>query len=412
MSSKKNNGKGDAYPTAEEIFDKPPAPAGPLPPAWEDDSVAGELANERAREIISAELDGLRPAPSKKKAPPPPKKTKIEQAIENALLDVEQARIVQIQKYPEQRWAVHGIIPEGCTFIAGPPKLGKSIFCLNIAVAVAEGGKALSYFDVERGAVLYLALEDSKRRIQKRLAQLVTTELSDRLEIATKWPRLNAGGLEALEAWVRTREDPRLLIIDTFKMLRPLRIDATNHVNPYDIDYADVQPLTEFAVENRISLLIVTHTRKLFADDPLATVSGSFGLTGAADGVLVISRQRNNRQATLMVIGRDVEEQELALEFTPDIFSWAVLGENKSVRRKNERRDILDVLKESDEPLAPRDIADFLAQSPASIRAMLLRMRKDGEIGIFGKKYHLPEHVPKKKQLRGNGHEDDSDLPF
>lgn len=403
MPPKKENGKSELETTsAEEIFNKPPAPAGPLPKAWVDDSIARMAADEVIAEKLVEEFHRiLNPPPKKarpqpvKTAPQPNKKSRAEQVVDAAMARIVSAKQILATEYPEQRWAVKNVIPEGTTFIAGPPKLGKSIFSLNIALAVAEGGKALSYFDVERGAVLYLALEDSERRIQKRLRQLVTREPSDNLEVVTKWPRLNMGGIEAIEEWTRRkRDDARLLIVDTFKMLRPLRLGNNNHANTYDIDYEDVSPLTEFTIENHIALLIVTHTRKLFADDPLATVSGSFGLTGAADGVLVLSRQRNNKKATLTVIGRDVEEQELALEFSPDIFSWAVIGDSRSVKRNDEREEILALLKDSAEPMPPRDIADLLGRPAGTIRMRLLRMRRDGELAIFDDGYQLPDYAP------------------
>src|SRR5262249_28939741 len=163
----------------------------------------------------------------------------------------------------------------------------------------------LSHFDVERGAVLYLALEDGERRIKTRLAKLTRGTLSDKLEVTTKWPRLNQGGLEAIEEWIKRHADARLLIVDTFKMIRPLRAGMNRNANTYDLDYEDVSPLTELTTQNRIALGIVTHTRKAIADDPLAMISGSFGLSGAADGALVLARPRNSRTATMSVIGRD-----------------------------------------------------------------------------------------------------------
>jgi len=391
-------------PTAEEIFDKPPAPPPPLSPAWTDDSIARQLADDAIAETL---LDEIIHEPPPAPAPAKKEKKKSERVIEDALSRIVDAQTILDTHYPEPMWAVKGVIPEGTTFIAGPPKLGKSIFCLNIAVAVAEGGKALSYFDVERGSVLYLALEDSERRIQKRLKQLVTRQLSGNLKVATKWPRLNLGGLEAIEAWAQRRDDARLLIVDTFKMLRPIRQGVHNNVNAYDLDYEDVAPLTEFASANQICLVIVTHTRKAMADDPLATVSGSFGLTGAADGVLVLARQRNSRTATLTVIGRDVEEQELALEFSPDIYSWAVLGKSESVKQRDERSEILDLLQDSDEPLSPGEIAVMLDRPRGAIRMRLLRMRRDRELSLFGRgNYHLPNYEPRMKQTIRNGYDE------
>lgn len=52
--------------------------------------------------------------------------------------------------------------------LAGRPKLGKSWLALQLAQASACGGKVFEQ-SVEPGPVLYIALEDSERRLQQRL---------------------------------------------------------------------------------------------------------------------------------------------------------------------------------------------------------------------------------------------------
>ena len=78
--------------------------------------------------------------------------------------------------FPEPRFAVDGLLPEGLSFMAGAPKLGKSWMALGLGIAVASGGRALGSVPVEAGDVLYLALEDSPRRLQSRLRTLVGDE--------------------------------------------------------------------------------------------------------------------------------------------------------------------------------------------------------------------------------------------
>ena len=70
---------------------------------------------------------------------------------------------------PEPKWAVAGLLPAGFSVLAGKPKLGKSWLGLDIALAVALGGVALGSIHVSQGDVLYLALEDTTRRLQTRI---------------------------------------------------------------------------------------------------------------------------------------------------------------------------------------------------------------------------------------------------
>ena len=86
---------------------------------------------------------------------------------------------------PPVRWAVPGVVPEGVTLLAGKPKLGKSWFTLGLGVATSTGGVALGTKRVEQGECLYLALEDNRRRLQKRLDKLLSgAKPPERLHIA------------------------------------------------------------------------------------------------------------------------------------------------------------------------------------------------------------------------------------
>src|SRR5262245_25770067 len=92
-----------------------------------------------------------------------------------------------LHKFPEPRWAIPDLLAQGCTLLAGPPKVGKSWLALNIAVAVATGGKALGTIDVEAGDVLLLALEDNGRRLQNRLGLVLEGDAApERLTLVTE----------------------------------------------------------------------------------------------------------------------------------------------------------------------------------------------------------------------------------
>jgi hypothetical protein len=56
------------------------------------------------------------------------------------------------------------IIVEGLTLLAARPKVGKTWLAIDVAVAVTQGTYCLGDIQCEPGAVLFLALEDNKRR--------------------------------------------------------------------------------------------------------------------------------------------------------------------------------------------------------------------------------------------------------
>jgi hypothetical protein len=115
-------------------------------------------------------------------------------------------------KFPPAKWVASPVLTEGLGILAGRPKLGKSWLALQIAQAVASGGRAFGE-PVEQGAVLYIALEDSARRLQRRL-QLQQWPDSAVATFYTSWSSLDADGLTALRREMETG-GYRLVVIDT-----------------------------------------------------------------------------------------------------------------------------------------------------------------------------------------------------
>jgi len=221
---------------------------------------------------------------------------------------------------PPIRWIVPDLLPEGLTILAGKPKMGKSWLALALALAVASGTAVLGQGPLERGPVLYLALEDHERRLQRRLAQLLDDAPAPRLhELLTACPRLHEGGVAVLEKWLLRRAGARLLIVDT---LAKVRTPTPPRTGIYEADYEALRDLKRLADAHAVALLLIHHLRKQPATDVFDQVSGSTGLTGAADSVLVLQRERGSSAAILHVSGRDVDERQVRLTFDRERARW------------------------------------------------------------------------------------------
>ncbi|NPV73759.1 MAG: AAA family ATPase [Pelotomaculum sp.] len=280
--------------------------------------------------------------------------------------------------FPDPAWCVPGLLPEGLTILGGKPKIGKSWLALNLAVAVANGGKALGV-DVEPGPVMYLALEDTPRRLKSRLLSVLNGSPAPRwLHFYTSWPKLDENGLTLLEAEILRRE-ARLIIIDTFQRIRPVQ---RGNGNIYGLDYEDVARLKQVADRCGVAMLLVHHLKKASEIDPVDMLSGSTGLSGAADAIWVLTRERGQADAILYVTGRDLEEKELALSFDPATTTWNIMGTAQEYRMSRERREILEVLREAEEPLGPKEIADLTGKPYANIKKLVYVMAKSGELKL------------------------------
>lgn len=296
---------------------------------------------------------------------------------------------------PEPSWAVPGLLSEGLTILAGKPKLGKSWMALNLALTVAGGGLALGMARAEQGAVLYLALEDRLRRVQDRARKLLfglDCPACDLLEVAVEWPRQDKQGLYYLGEWLARVINPRLVIIDVWQKFRPLFFGRGSQ---YEQDYEAGSQLKSLLDKYHCSSLALHHCKKGSADDTLEEVSGTLGLAGSADGVLVLSRSRGQNEGKLFITGRDVEETELALKFDPATFCWTSLGSAKAHGAGKVRAAVLEAFRRSPGVrLWPSEMADLLEMDQAVVKTTMWRMGQNGELLQIGGKYTWPGPNP------------------
>jgi hypothetical protein len=292
-------------------------------------------------------------------------------------LDIVTAAELADMIFPPISYVVDGYIAEGLTILAGRPKAGKSWLALNFAVAVASGGSALGSISVEAGDVLYLALEDNRRRLKQRLEQIMQgAPAPERLHLVTKSPRVGEGLLEAIDNWRSTVVRPRLIIIDVFGKVRQPRRGKDSY---YDEDYRSLEPLKAAADLWQLAIVVIHHTSKREEPfDPFDAVSGTTGLTAAADTVLVLSR--SSQGTTLYGRGRDIEEIDMAVSFENVTGQWVTLGNTSEVFRSDERGKILNALKSTIAPIGPREIAAVSNMKDANVRRLLGKMVASGEI--------------------------------
>ena len=299
---------------------------------------------------------------------------------------------IMAMRFPEPRWAVPGVVAEGVTLLAGAPKIGKSWLSLNISAAVACGGKALGRIDVTGGDVLYLALEDNPRRLQSRLAKVLAgTTAPDRLTFAVHCEPLPVGGTERISAWLEAHPDARLVVVDVFARVRG---SAPQNMSSYDADYLAMGALKRLADQHGVAVLVVHHTRKAVSEDFLDAVSGTNGLAGSADAVLVLRRTRGKAAAELHVTGRDVEEAECALDFDPRLGAWQMLdGPASDYSLGDTRRSILDHLR-TVPSATPKEIADAVNINYETVKKTCKRMFDDQQLDTDGAGTYFTPSLP------------------
>ena len=175
--------------------------------------------------------------------------------------------------------------------------------------------------------------------------------------------------------------DVQLVVIDTLARFRPQR---RARGNLYDEDYAAGVGLVDLAQKHGVCIVVVHHLRKQIADDPIDEVSGTAGLTGVVDGVLILKRGRGKADGFLDVTGRDVEEAEWALRWDAQSARWSIVGGAEEYRRSEARKQVLDTLKLAGKPLTPREVAELTGGKRNAVKGLMRKMAQDGEITACG----------------------------
>ena len=88
--------------------------------------------------------------------------------------------------------------------------------------------------------------------------------------------------------YVREHSDTKLIIVDTLQKVREMVSDNYS----YSSDYEVIGKLKQFADQHGVCILIVHHTRKQPAGDSFEKISGTTGLSGCADGELIMQKEK------------------------------------------------------------------------------------------------------------------------
>lgn len=213
---------------------------------------------------------------------------------------------------------IENFLYSGVYILAGPPKIGKSFLMAQLAYHVATGREFFNH-KVTPASVLYLSLEDDLARLQKRFARMFGVEGSANLYLATKADSLNQGLEQQLTDFLQSNPAAKLIIIDTLQKIR----EFGNAAYSYASDYHIINLLKEIASRHNICIIVVHHTRKMEAEDKFEKISGTTGLLGAADGAMILQKEkRTDKRAQLSIVGRELQDQEIIIEFMPESCTW------------------------------------------------------------------------------------------
>lgn len=320
------------------------------------------------------------------------------------LANVRNGLWLDAQTFQPLQYAVPGIVPEGFGLLVGPPKAGKSWAALAIGLAVASGGIALGSIPVGRPRpVLYLALEDGDRRLQDRCRMLLDDRpIPARLDYVTRSDWRSA--MKLIKAWLernsgRNSGPGPLVLIDTLGKVSP---PPSPGESAYARDYRIGGSFKAIADDHPgASVIAVHHDRKASSDDFVDAASGTHGLAGSADFVIVLDRKRQESEGVLKVTGRDVMEAEYAVRLDNHGL-WTLVGASvaaaaaqaivvKSTAGVGEvQAEIIRFVAGRPNGTSPKDVATALSIDSDQACTYLTRAVNTGRIDKAGRGIYMP----------------------
>ena len=254
------------------------------------------------------------------------------------VIDFVSLKELENKVFPPMQWIVDDLIPEGLIVLAGAPKIGKSFLSWNLALAVAQGGVFLSEFQVSQPRkVLYFALDNNpQRQIQNRLKMIQPdASLPDTVHLCTNFPICMQD--EGLETWENTIREVDLVIVDTLKQV----VQSEGRGSFYDQDYDMLRPIHAMVHRLGVSMLLVTHTRKMVdVENPFNMIQGSVGVQAACDTMMMLVKEEGEK--LLHVNGRKILPAEIGVEIKQ---SMKVLALNIQIRQTNQMERIHSALR-------------------------------------------------------------------
>ena len=213
---------------------------------------------------------------------------------------------------PSPAYICPPFIAEGLTVIAAAPKVGKTTLMRQVAEAVNCGTSVFGQ-QCQQADVLFLSLEESRPLFKSKLKLMEIPEDNLRgIWLEFTWPQA-AKGVAKLRTWLKKRSSgrPTLVVIDS---LARFRLPPSAKGNAFAEDYNAMMLLADLCKEfTGLAICVLHHTTKAFHDDPIATISGTHGLTAAVDSYLIVTRRGNDFK--LHAGGRlwTLENQDFAL---------------------------------------------------------------------------------------------------
>ena len=213
------------------------------------------------------------------------------------------------------------MISNGVYLLVSHPKVGKSMFALQLAFSLTTGEDFLG-FKVNPSHVLYIITEGDVNQLNDRFKLMNLKPNVNKLHIIDidDIPDFYIRDIERDIYELTFDKEPLFIIMDMFK---DIKFDTSYDLNNYqEINDVVFRKLKELCRKYNSTLLVTHHLNK--RDETM----GSVGLNADVSGIIKLKESKNNyNKLTLDYKGRDLGRLELNLKRN-DNQTFSVIDEN------------------------------------------------------------------------------------
>jgi hypothetical protein len=204
-------------------------------------------------------------------------------------------------------------------------------------------------------------------------------------------PPMRDGGRDEIERWLEANPTARCIQVDVLAKIRGQQ-DTSSGL--YQADYEALEPLKEIADEYGVGVIVTHHDRKKTDEDFVNMVSGTKGVTGAADTIMYLTRERGTTTGKLRLESRDVEECTYDIEFDKSRGRWNIMGRADGDGKESK----LDPVERIQQVILARgestteDIAVALDMDTRTVRRLAIAGQQDRKLELTRDgRWYVPE---------------------
>lgn len=280
------------------------------------------------------------------------------------------------KEFDELEFLLDPILPSvGLAMLAGPPKAGKSWFCLDIAQKLTDEGCD----------VYYIAAEDNLRRLKGRLQQKkfkfpLKLKIHAGLSQSHPVPR-GRNAIKYIEEIYREHK-PQCIMIDTVASV----LQPTANTKNYDITVQEYEALRKLATDLGIAILVVHHTKKQtdYAQTPIEQILGSTGISATVETLMIMRNITGKMDRSLFLTGKDVEQDEFLLTWNGGGFDFH--EDAATARLGDAQTEVLDYIKKNPE-CAQMQVVHALGKDQGRVSRIISQLLEQSLIVKKGKSY-------------------------